>query len=333
MSRFPRIFMWVLLIAAVFIAVAYFLPRTVYVERTARIEAAPKLVYAQIMDLHSWNQWSKWNQIDPDIKIEYINNGAGVGAGYRWESMHKSVGNGSITIIDAVPFDSIQMELEFEGQGTASSSFILKEVDQETELTWTLNFDLGNNPISRWMGMMIKKSVGNDYETGLSQLNALCSVLQKEKEFVILLDELDAFTYASIRQTVPFIEVSLKMGEMYGEIGQFLAEQEIDMAGMPLSFYHLMAEDEIDLECAIPTTKKVIGNKRIIAGEFPKTRCVTLDYYGDYTDLGRGHEKLQKWLEEHDFELVGAPMELYLSDPGEDENPENWLTRICYPVE
>ena len=324
--------MWVLLLAAIFIAIAYFLPRTVYVERSARIEASPKLVYSQVIDLHQWNNWSVWNQIDPNMTIEYHNNGVGEGAGYSWQSENKNVGNGALKIVTETPFDSIRVDLEFAGQGSSKSAYYFMEVDGQTDLRWTFSFDVGNNPLMRWMGLMIKKSVGKAYETSLTNLNAHCKVLEEKKEFVIVLDEVDEFTYASIRKTVPFIEISLKMGQMYGEIGQYLAQQEVDMAGMPFSFYHLMAEEEIDLECGIPTTALVEGNDKIIASKFPKTLCATLDFYGDYNNLGTGHEKIQKWVEDHGFELIGAPMELYLTDPGQDPNPENWLTRICYPV-
>lgn len=324
--------MWVLLLAAIFIAIAYFLPRTVIVERSAQIEAPTKLVYSQVIDLHQWDNWSMWNQLDPDMEIEYHNNGVGQGSGYSWQSKNKNVGNGTLKIISAARFDSIHVDLEFDGQGASKSAYYFKETDGQTDLRWTFSFDVGNNPLMRWMGLMIKKSVGKAYETGLSNLNAHCKVLKEEKEFVILLDEVDEFTYASIRKTVPFIEISLEMGQMYGEIGQYLAKEEVDMAGMPFSFYHLMDEDEIDLECGIPTSSKIRGNDRIIGATFPKTKCVSLDFYGDYNNLGTGHEKIQKWVEDHEFELMGPPMEFYLTDPGQDPNPNNWLTRICYPV-
>ena len=84
MSRLVRIIMWVLFIAALFIAIAYFLPQKIYVERESLIEASSKTVYSQIIDLHSWNKWSKWNQMDPDMKIDYSNNGVEIGAGYSW---------------------------------------------------------------------------------------------------------------------------------------------------------------------------------------------------------------------------------------------------------
>ena len=39
------------------------------------------------------------------------------------------------------------------------------------------------------------------------------------------------------------------MGKMYGKISQFIVAQNSQMAGMPLSIYHAMSPDSIDLEC------------------------------------------------------------------------------------
>lgn len=333
MSRLARVFMWMLLLAAIFIAVAYFLPREVYVERSAEIEASPKTVYSQIIDLHSWNYWSKWNQIDPDMQIEYKNNGVGVGAGYTWNSTNKDVGMGSVEILEVQKFDFIDVEMSFNDQGTASSSFTFTENENSTTVTWGLKYDVGNNPFARWMGLMMPKYVGNIFDAGLRKLNARCKLLETEKHYMVFLDDVEEFTFAGIRKKVSFVEVSLEMGKMYDEIGKFLAEKEVEMAGMPFAMYHLMSESEIDLECGFPTQTLVEGNDNIIGNTFPKTKCASVDFYGDYQNLSEGHTAIQKWIENHGFQLAGAPMEFYLNDPEEEPNPENWLTRIYYPVE
>jgi len=332
MSRFVRIIMWVLFIAAFFVAIAYFLPQKIYIERESVLEASPKTVYSQIIDLHSWNKWSKWNQMDPNMKIRYHNNGVGVGAGYSWSSENRNLGNGMVEITEAVKFDSVVVIMDFEDKGEAQSSFILKEQQNSTLLKWTLIYDVGFNPLARWMGLLMDKYVGNDFEAGLINLNVLCKILEEEKEYIVLIDELPGFHYVSIREKVPYIEISLKMGEMYGEISTYINNTGAEKDGMPYSVYHLMSEDEIDLECGIPTNVIVEGQGDFLTGTFPNTKCATVDFYGDYRRLEEGHAAVQQWIEQRGFTLVGAPMEVYLTDPGQDPNPENWLTRIYYPV-
>ncbi|WP_297085528.1 SRPBCC family protein [uncultured Draconibacterium sp.] len=333
MSRYLRIIMWVLFLAALFVAIAYFLPGTVVVERSTVIQASPKTVYAQIVDLHQWNKWSRWNQLDTTMKVEYKNYGVGQGAGYSWESQNKNVGSGAIEITKAKPFESIELSLNFMQQGNALSNFVLTSKNDSTLLQWTLSYDVGNNPFARWFGLMMPKYIGADFEYGLTRIKALSQAIEEAQDYVVLLQETQAINYAGIRETVPFIEISLKMGEMYGEISGFLASKQLEMTGMPFAMYHLMNEEDIDLECGIPIAEVVEGNNKVMTASLPALTCATVDYYGDYTNLQDGHAAIQKWMEAHGFALSGAPLEFYITDPGQEPDPEKWLTRICYPVE
>ena len=331
MNRFIRIVLWILFFIALYIAVGYFLPKVVYVENKVEINASVKTAYSQVIDLHSWNHWSKWNKIDPEMKVKYVNNGVGKMAGYFWESDNRKVGNGSIMIFETAIKDSIALSIAFSEKGEARSTFQFEEKDGKSIVKWSLKYDLGQYPQLWWLASSMKKNIGRDFEESLTNLKALCEVLEKEREYIVLIDDVQEFNFASIQETVPHIDISLRMGEMYGNIGVFLAKNEAEMAGMPYSRYHLMKEDEIDLECGIPTIELVESSNEILTGIFPKTRCVTVDYYGDYQNLQEGHTA-QQWMEKRGIELAGPPMEFYLTDPGAEPDPTKWLTKICYPI-
>ncbi|MFC6979007.1 SRPBCC family protein [Microbulbifer taiwanensis] len=42
-----------------------------------------------------------------------------------------------------------------------------------TQVTWQFNSDMGGGPIARWMGLMVKKMVGDSYQQGLDKLKKL----------------------------------------------------------------------------------------------------------------------------------------------------------------
>ena len=42
-----------------------------------------------------------------------------------------------------------------------------------TQVTWTMNGDMGANPLYRWMGLFMDKMVGPDFDAGLANLKAL----------------------------------------------------------------------------------------------------------------------------------------------------------------
>ncbi|HYQ57677.1 MAG TPA: SRPBCC family protein [Draconibacterium sp.] len=333
MSRFARIFMWILLWIAIFVAIAYFLPKTVFVKRSTDIQAPTKTVYAQLIDLHQWDHWSPWKRMSEDVDVVYKNHGVGLGGGYTLQSKKKEKSGATIEISEVNPYEKIVVKLDFEQRGEALSSFLLTEKGEETTITWTLTYDVGNNPFARWIGLLMKKSMTTDFDNGLVKLKALCQVIDKEQEYVITLNPIDEMFYAGIRKTVPFIEVSREMSDMYSEISIFLAQKEIEMAGIPFARYHLMDEEEIDMECGIPIEEDMEGSAQVKVDIFPATICASLDYRGDYSNLQEGHLALQKWVEAHGFNLASAPMEIYLTDPQQEPDPEKWLTQICYPVE
>ena len=324
--------MWLLFFFALLIAGAYFLPRFTVVERNAVIEAPPNVVFTQVNDLHSWDKWSKWSQIDPEMEVKYINHGVGEGSGYTWESRDPNVGVGKLLITESAPYDSIVTLINFADEGDAVSVFYFKEKDSNTRLTWKFRYDVGFNPLARWMGLMMGNLIGPDFEESLENLNVVCKVQVQEGSFIEELVTLEEFNYASVRDEVPFVEVSLTMGEMFGQVSNFIESSNTGVAGMPFAVYHEMEGQKIDLECGIPISRLVEKTKHVFTGTYPETKCAAVDYYGDYRQLEDAHTALQAWIEERRFKLAGAPLEFYLNDPATETDPSNWHTRIYYPV-
>jgi len=84
------------------------------------------------------------------------------------------VGSGSQEIIVSEPPHHLQTALDFGEHGTAVAFFDLEPADGGgTHVTWGFDTDMGMNPIGRYMGLMMDKFVGGDYERGLSNLRDL----------------------------------------------------------------------------------------------------------------------------------------------------------------
>lgn len=162
-----------LLLVVIVVAVAFFLPTTTAVSRSAEINVPPEKLFAYVNDFEQFNRWSPWYGIDPDANYEYEGPSGGVGAKMRWSSEHRSVGIGSQTIIKSEINKEVVTELEFEGQGNAIARFDLEPVAGGTRLTWGFETKWGNNLIGRYMGLMMDRWVGNEYEKGLQNLKAL----------------------------------------------------------------------------------------------------------------------------------------------------------------
>ena len=53
---------------------------------------------------------------------------------------------------------------------------------------------------------------------------------------------------------------------------------------------------------------------------------------GSYEQISSVAETIAKWIELNNYELNGSMFNIYHVSPGQDPNPENWITEVCYPV-
>jgi uncharacterized protein YndB with AHSA1/START domain len=163
----------IVLAIAALAAGAYLLPRNVIVERTATVSAPPEEVFALVNSLKRSAEWSPWMGLDPNMTVTYSGPDEGVGATMEWTSEDPAVGNGRQEITASVPAERVESALDFGDMGTAEAWFVLAPDGSGTSVTWGLDADMGMNPIGRWMGLMMDRWIGADYEKGLASLKAL----------------------------------------------------------------------------------------------------------------------------------------------------------------
>lgn len=332
MKTIKNILIGLVVIVVVMLVVAFFLPREVHVERSGSINAPAKVVFNQVNNLRVWEKWAVWNQLDPRMDIQFENTGIGKNASYTWSSENPDAGQGKLTITESVPYDSIATELNFMEQGPAMGYFLFDEKDGVTKITWALDTDLGWNPIARWMGLMFDRMLGPDFEEGIANLKVVSETIVQENRPVVEIVRLPEFNYVSLRQELEMEDISDQMGIMYGQLMDFMNKKDLSMSNMPYARYHQMDGTLIDLECGIPVNKTVDPQGNILTGTSSAKTCANADHIGPYNNLERTHSFIQQWIEDNDFDLAGAPMERYLTDPMQEPDESKWVTVIYYPV-
>ena len=156
-----------------FVISAYLLPRNVTVERQVTIAAPPEVVFPLVNSLQRSTEWSPWILRDPAISVTFEGPSEGVGNIMIWTSEVDTVGNGRQEIVESIANQRVATLLDFGEMGTANAWIDLAQIEGGTQVTWGLNADMGLNPIGRWMGLMMDRLVGPDYEAGLANLQDL----------------------------------------------------------------------------------------------------------------------------------------------------------------
>ena len=142
------------------------LPRHVTIERTAMIDAAPEAVIELAASNTGYQRFNPYKDLDPNLQVEMFGPASGVGSGFSFES-EDGAGQQTVASVtaDLVVFD---LDLGLLGQPTQAISAIA--VDGATEVTWSMDMDLGMNPIFRVMGLFMDGMIGPNFELGLANI-------------------------------------------------------------------------------------------------------------------------------------------------------------------
>ena len=161
-------------VIAAFMIAASMRPSHFSVTRTAQIAASQEVVFSNVNNLHTWQEWSPWAKLDPNAKAVFEGPPAGTGASFDWAG-NSEVGEGKMTITESRPNEFIQFRLDFRKPfaGTNTAQFIFKPIANDTEVSWTMSGE--NNFVAKMIGLIIDcdKMVGDYFEKGLSNLKAL----------------------------------------------------------------------------------------------------------------------------------------------------------------
>ena len=142
------------------------------VSRSVQVAAPAERIYPLIASPRQWKAWSVWNQRDPAMAIDYSGPESGVGAVWAWKS--RSEGDGRMSFTAAEPPHRIAYDLYFPDFGTTSTGELrLAPNGSGTTVTWTMDGDMGKNPLFRWIALFADRMVGGDFEAGLAHLKSV----------------------------------------------------------------------------------------------------------------------------------------------------------------
>ena len=127
-------------LAAVFVVVVSLQPAELRVARSTTVSAPPAAAFAQLNDLHAFNQWSPFAKRDPGRPNEIV--------GYHLEFLK--------------PF-----------KNTAEANIALRPDRDRTTVTWSMVAP--NNFVAKAMHLFLDmdKMVGGDFEKGLADLKSI----------------------------------------------------------------------------------------------------------------------------------------------------------------
>lgn len=161
-------------IVAVFLVFVATRPSDFRITRSAGISAPPSAVFARVNDLHRFQEWSPWIEMDPAARTSYEGPPAGTGAIFHWAGNNK-VGEGRMTIVESRPGELVQFKLDFlkPFPSTSTAEFTFRPEGNGTQVTWSMFGRHSFIPKAFCCFMNMDKMVGGQFEKGLAKLKLL----------------------------------------------------------------------------------------------------------------------------------------------------------------
>jgi len=331
MKTLKKIFLWIVIVLAVLIIIAFLLPKSYHVESNTLMANNKSLIYNLTSNLNKWDLWTSWKQKDTGAVYELIGPDGHVGTTRKWEG--KTIGNGQMTLTQLVPGELVGYDLSFQyGKYQSKGKITIETVGDSSKVSWIDEGDLGYNPLSRYMGLFMGRMLIPDFNKGLAKLKRVVNERKgwprieehslPEQNVILIRDSAGPATYSKV------------MDKGYTELMNFIKSEKIESSGCPFAIY--LKYDTVTMfsvmDLGIPINKIVKGKGRIRMETIPAGNAVIAYYFGPYDKTASTYYALHKYCLEGKKTTIGGPWELYVTDPITEKDPMKIETDIVFRV-
>ncbi len=327
MKRYLRLLILAGLLVLGWLIIPFILPETMTVRHSVRINAPASTVYAQLNDFRNWEYWSAWN-IEKEMPEPLFNNGGfGRGGAAVWQAPGETGFLQRFTITRSEPHRLIEVAMDYTNTAFCVSRIELSVSEEGTLVSWALGIKSEG-----WKTLFFRMNATKTLKKSSANLLKTAALWHQQGIPVVEQGAIEEFPFISIRRQIAWDDLSDAMADIYDQLIKAGTDGDYTITGHPYAIYHSMGEDKVDIECGFPVESALQHQGIILSGLFPEALCAMTEYTGNYENLESGHDAVQQWIIERGLSLAGPPMEIYLTNDSDSDDPSTWKTKICYPV-
>lgn len=311
-------------------------------EESRMIEAPATLLYNEVHDFKTWQNWSAWTNAE-DMKITATERTKGEGSGISWKS--DDLNDGSLVTESSIPNRSIEQKMLLNTSVTDIKSNVywnFEPSENGTMVTWGMKGDLNfkEKLALSLQNRDLQEIFGSKFRQGLEKLEE--NTRHKMEEYSINVDgttQHGGGYYMYTTTSSKMDEVHDKAAEMVQQVSRYMKSNNISISGKPFILYNQRNEQTGTsiFSAAVPTSSQVItpSGSPVLNGFLPAQKAVKTTLKGNYKNTPEAWKKAYRYIEENELTIntKGEPVEIFINLPAEEQNPALWITEIFIPVE
>jgi effector-binding domain-containing protein len=314
-----KILLSLLVLVTAAAAVGLMLPRHARVERSVVINRPASLIFAAVNSFQLFSRWSPWQDLDPNMHQSAQGPRDGVGAKLVWSGNDK-VGSGTQQITGAVPDRSVASDLDF-GNGVAKSLLTLTADGPATRVAWTLDIDMGANPIGHYVGLTMDRMIGPDFARGLSNLKTLLESMPNVDITGFSAQEVQMIPAPILLVAESSAAAPNAIADAYMDgftkIAKFMARHKLHQKGAPLGIDGAATPASYSFDAGIPVDRADVASADgVRVSQSYAGKALKAIHIGPYDGLAKTDAKLGAYVVAHGYQQNGATFSSFVDDPG-----------------
>lgn len=124
-------------------------------------------------------------------------------------------------------------------------------------------------------------------------------------------------------------------GVLWDDLMSLLPPQAFSrIAGPGIAIFHdpEYRESDVDVEIALPVAGPLDVPTPLACRELPAEEVVVATVNGPYDQVAEAIAAAGAWLAAHDLTMTGTMYNRYLVSPGQNPDPQSWVTEVCLGV-